>query len=300
MAFDPYLTTSSRIDAGRLDLARGIRAPRVSVVIPALNEAANLPWVLARLPVEVHEVVLVDGGSTDDTVEVARTGHASIKVIGQKEPGKGAALVTGLLAARGDIVVMIDADGSMDPAEIPALVGALLAGADVAKGSRYVVGGGSDDITRLRGVGNRLLTWAGRLLYRQRWSELCYGYAAFWTNALEGLGLDELLPHHAASLEEELAELSAPVRRPVRYGHGFEIEAVLFTRAARSGMRVTEVASWEHPRRYGASNLSTFRDGWRVLTALVRERGRPPTPVAVIPAQATPHAGTVEVDRVIA
>ena len=142
-------------------------------MIPALNEAENLPWVLKRLPVDVHEVVLVDGNSTDDTIAVARAGHASIRIVRQHARGKGAALAVGLLAARGDIVVMIDADGSMDPSEIPPAWWALLAGADVAKGWQYVVGGGSADLTFLRTFGNRALTYFGRLLYRQRWSELC-------------------------------------------------------------------------------------------------------------------------------
>ena len=270
-------------ERSRLDFARGVRMPSVSVVIPALNEAENLPWVLSRLPIDVHEVVLVDGNSTDDTVAVARAGHASIRIVRQHARGKGAALAAGLLAARGDIVVMIDADGSMDPAEIPALVGALVAGADVAKGSRYVVGGGSDDLTKLRGVGNRLLTYFGRMLYGQRWSELCYGFAAFWSDVIPRLELEAIAggPTRELTPEEELAELVAPtaVKAPLGYGHGFEIEAILFTRSVRAGLRVTEVASWEYERQYGASKLNTFRDGWRVLNALVKERRRKPRPV---------------------
>jgi glycosyltransferase involved in cell wall biosynthesis len=243
-----------------------------------LNEAKNLPWVLSRLPVDVDEVILVDGYSSDDTVAVARAGHARMRIVAQDVRGKGAAVIAGLLAATGDICVMLDADGSMDPIEIPALVGALLAGADVAKASRYVTGGGSDDLTRLRGFGNRLLTWTGRLLYRRNWSELCYGYAAFWTDAIPALQLDGLVPHCGAELspEEELQAIVDGERRAaeMRYGHGFEIEAILFTRATRAGLRVTEVASWEYSRQHGNSKLNTFRDGWRVLSALWRERVR--------------------------
>jgi glycosyltransferase involved in cell wall biosynthesis len=276
---------------GRLDFARGVTEPRVSVVIPALNEARNLPWVLGRLPVTVHEVVLVDGNSTDDTVAVARSQWADIRVVRQHARGKGAALATGLLAATGDIVVMIDADGSMDPAEIPALVGALLGGADVAKGSRYVVGGGSDDLTRLRGLGNRALTYAGRLLYGQRWSELCYGYAAFWSDVIPRLGLEEIAggPVREMTLEEELATLvdGPSALEPMKYGGGFEIEAILFTRSTRAGLRVTEVASWEYNRQFGNSKLNTFRDGWRVLTALFRERRR--APFTAVPGQRRPE-----------
>ena len=283
---------ATRVSRLRLDHARGIDQPRVSVVIPTLNEARNLPWVLERLPVTVHEVVLVDGNSTDDTVAVARAGHANVRVVAQHARGKGAAIAAGLLAARGDIIVMIDADGSMDPAEIPALVGALLAGADVAKGSRRVVGGGSDDLTRVRAAGNWLLTVVGRALYRQRWSELCYGYAAFWADAIPRLGLGEIAGTSVREMtvEEEFEQLLAQrvprEQQRSAYGHGFEIEAILFTRSARRGLRITEVASWEYNRKYGASKLSTFRDGWRVLTALFRERlGRTPSPAVQVPTQ---------------
>ena len=265
----------------RTALARGERAPSVSVVIPALNEAKNLPWVLSRLPETVTEVLLVDGDSIDDTVVVARTHRADIRILRQPAPGKGAALAHGLRSATGDVVVMLDADGSMDPWEIHAFVGALLAGADVAKGSRCITGGGSQDLSLLRSLGNQALNTAVRLLHGQRWSELCYGYAAFWSDALDHLGLDELASPGPAP---------RGAGRPARHGHGFEIEAVLFVRAARARLRVSEVASFEHPRRHGVSRLLTFRDGWRVLRAIVLERLRPATAArALLPAVAIPH-----------
>ena len=237
--------------------------PAVSVVIPTLNEAQNLPWVLERLPQWLHELIIVDGGSSDGTVETVTRLAPSARTLSQRRRGKGAALIQGLLAAEGDIAIMLDADGSMDPAEIPAMVGALLAGADVVKGSRAVPAGGSHDLSPLRQFGNRALTVTANLLYRQSWSELCYGYAAFWTDVLPSLMLEDLLEDGAASEDEPCR------RRP--YGHGFEIEALLFTRSVRASLRVAEVFSFEHPRRHGASNLATFRDGWRVLTAVLRE-----------------------------
>src|SRR6058998_2153306 len=87
----------------------------VSVVIPAMNEAENLPYVLPRIPAWVHEVILVDGNSTDGTVEVARQLWAGIRIVRQQGRGKGAALRSGFAAATGDIIVMLDADGSTDP-----------------------------------------------------------------------------------------------------------------------------------------------------------------------------------------
>src|SRR5438874_3464109 len=115
----------------------------VSVVIPALNEADCLPHVLPRLPAWVDEVLLVDGQSTDGTVDIARRLRPDVRIVAQQGRGKGAALRTGLMQATGDIIVTLDADGSTDPSEIPAFVGALLAGADFAKGSRFLQGAGS-------------------------------------------------------------------------------------------------------------------------------------------------------------
>lgn len=238
--------------------------PTIAVVLPARDEAPNLPWLFAHLPTMVDEVILVDGGSTDGTPDVARHLRPDLRVLEERAPGKGLAVATGLLAARSDVVVMLDADCSMDPGEIPAFVGALLAGADVVKGSRYLAGAGSGDLTLPRSVGNRSLAAVANVLYHQRWSELCYGYAAMWRDVVPRLITAAL---HAPDPH------GTPGHRPV-FGHGFEIEAVLFCRAARAGLRVVEVASIERPRKFGASNLRPVRDGTRVLRAILDEHHR--------------------------
>jgi glycosyltransferase involved in cell wall biosynthesis len=256
------------------------RHPRISVVVPARNEARNLPWVLGRIAPDVHEVLLVDGDSTDGTVDVARACMPSIRILPQVARGKGAALATGMVAATGDIVVMLDSDASMDPVEIPALVGALLAGADVVKGSRAAPAGGSGDLSGLRTLGNWVLTRVANYLHGVRWRELCYGYAAFWTDVLPVLGLPELVGRAQA---RQLASSGLP------YGHGFEIEALMFLRAARARLRIAEVFSYEHPRQFGESNLATWRDGARVLTAVLRERRYRPTAAPRRDVRAHPH-----------
>jgi len=225
---------------------RPVTSPRVSVVIPTLNEAANLPHVLTRLP-DVYEVVLVDGHSTDSTVEVARTLRPDVRVILQDGKGKGNALACGFAAARGDIIVMLDADGSTDPAEIPAYLAPLLQGADFAKGSRFTQGGHSHDITRLRALGNRLLSGTVNLLFGTRYTDLCYGYNAFWVDCL---------PHLNVTCD------------------GFEVETLINVRAAKAGLRVAEVPSVEHERLHGESKLNAWRDGRRVLRVILRERFR--------------------------
>jgi glycosyltransferase involved in cell wall biosynthesis len=235
--------------------------PRVSVVVPTLNEARNLPYVFSRLPADIHEVILVDGHSVDDTVAVARRLRPDIRVVQQTRWGKGNALACGFEAATGDVIAMVDADGSADPGEIPKFVDALLSGADFAKGTRFAAGGGSADITRLRKLGNRLLGAVVNRCYGTRYSDLCYGYNVFWQKYLPVLDLDVTSP--------------ASGRGDGRlWGDGFEIETLIHMRVAAEGLCVAEVPSFEHPRIYGVSNLDAFRDGLRVLTTILLERRR--------------------------
>lgn len=254
--------------------------PSVSVVIPALNEERNLPHVFARLPDGIDEVILVDGGSVDRTVEVARELMPALTVVQQTRTGKGNALACGFAACTGDIVVMIDADGSTDPAEIPLFVAALRDGADFAKGSRFRAGGGSDDITALRRLGNEGLNNLVNLLFGTQFTDLCYGYNAFWRRLVPGLSLpDPGLPPRPDGGK--------------RWGDGFEIETLMNIRVARRGHRVAEVPSIERERIHGDSNLNTFRDGMRVLRTIVREffRHRPTRSVAPAPAPAGSDRG---------
>lgn len=252
----------------------------VSAVIPARNEAANIPWVIRRLPSFVAEVIVVDGSTDDETAVAALSCGPHVRVIRQAPAGKGAALTAGLAAAGGEVAVILDADGSMDPAEVPSLIAALLGGADVAKGSRTIAGAGSADLSWLRRRGNAVLTATANRLYRRRWSDLCYGYAALWTDLLPALDLERTAVRApGAGLAGRALRR---VRRGVDYGHGFEIEAILLARCARLGLRIAEVPSYEHPRRSGHSQLVTFRDGARVLTALLAEsRYRAPAAPAV-------------------
>ncbi|MDQ6816396.1 MAG: glycosyltransferase family 2 protein [Actinomycetota bacterium] len=218
---------------------------RVSVVIPARNEAENLPYVFGRLPLGLYEVILVDGHSTDDTVAAAERLWPDIRILPQTGRGKGNALAAGFAACTGDIVVTLDADGSTDPAEIPRFVAALCNGADFVKGSRFAQGGGSSDITRVRKVGNRVLSAIVNNVYGTSYTDLCYGYNAFWTRCLPYLRVD---------------------------CNGFEVETLINVRIAKAGLIVHEVPSYEQDRIFGASSLNTVRDGIRVLSTIGVER----------------------------
>ncbi len=238
---------------------RNVHAPRVSVVVPARNEARNLELVLPELP-DVHEVILVDGHSTDDTIATAQRVMPSIKVVQQTRKGKGNALACGFAAVTGDIVVMFDADGSADPAEIKRYVDALVCGADFAKGSRFCDGGGSEDITVLRRLGNYGLNTTTNVLFRTRYSDLCYGYNAFWADIIPVLDLP------ATDVPAAAGEML--------WGDGFEIETLINCRVAAAGLTISEVPSVERLRVHGESNLNAVSDGLRVLRTILSEKRR--------------------------
>jgi glycosyltransferase involved in cell wall biosynthesis len=230
--------------------------PRVSVVIPTYNEARNLYQVLPYIPPIVSEVVLVDGHSTDDTVSVAQQLLPGIRIIRQTGKGKGNALQAGFAACTGDIIVMLDADGSTDPREISRFVEALQRGNDFAKGSRFAQGGGSDDITLLRSFGNYGLCKLVNALFLAQFSDLCYGYNAFWKRCLDYVQID---------------------------CDGFEVETLISLRVRKANLQIVEVPSFEHLRIHGQSNLRTFRDGWRVLKTIIKERRK------IMPPQTHPY-----------
>lgn len=221
--------------------------PTLSVVIPTLNEAGNLPYVLNTIPRWVDEVVIVDGCSLDDTARVAKVLRPDARIVHQTRPGKGAALRAGLEAARGDLLIIMDADGSMDGADIELLRDELLAGADYVKGSRFMEGGGSTDITRLRRFGDRGICWLIRLFFGPHYTDGTYGFKGLWASNL-----------HAVRPDTD----------------GFEVELLLDIRAHRAGFRVSEVPCFETNRIHGASNLNALSDGLRCLRVILRERLR--------------------------
>jgi glycosyltransferase involved in cell wall biosynthesis len=240
--------------------ARPHNRASVSVIVPALNESANLPYVLPRIPGWVKEIILVNGNYNDDTAEVVESVRPGVRIIPQVGKGKGAALKTGFDAATGDIIIMLDADGSTDPAEIPRFC-ALLGGADFVKGSRFMQGGGTADMEFHRKFGNWCFKVAVRLLYGGTFSDLCYGYMGFWRSVLPQLAVDT---------------------------DGFEVETLISIRALKAHLKIAEVPSYEYRRLYGKSNLRALPDGWRVLKTIVNERFR----------KSLPHIVSIEPDLI--
>jgi hypothetical protein len=265
MAISPYLSDAQiPVQRGGLSAAskpefvgetllRGRDRRTVTVIIPTLNEERNIAWVIERIPPSVDEVMIVDGHSVDRTVEVARAVRPDVVVVRQEGRGKGAALRSAFAAATGDYLVVLDADGSMDPAEIDYYVAALDEGYEFAKGSRYLRRGGSLDLTTIRSLGNRALVRAVNVLWRVSMTDLCYGFFALRRDRYAGLGVRST---------------------------GFEIECELVVSALRQRLLVAEVPSIELCRQHGTSNLSAWRDGRRVLlTLLSRRLSRRPRPI---------------------
>ena len=229
-----------------LKLPLGMERPTVSVVIPTLNEAHNLPLLLPFLPMDwIDEVILVDGRSTDNTIEVARRFLPSIKIVLETTKGKGAAMRAGYRATQTDIVILLDADGSNDPREIPRYVKALMDGANFVKGSRFATGGGTTDMPRIRKLGNLGFVIISNLLFSVKFTDLCYGMHGFWRYCLDELDFDSF--------------------------DGFEIDAALYLQAVRKKLHLVEVPSFEGVRFHGEGKLQTFPDGFRVLKTILSQ-----------------------------
>jgi hypothetical protein len=229
------------------DARRLFHGLTLSVVIPTLNEAANIERVLDELN-PFDDIVLVDGMSTDGTVELARGARPDIRVLQRPPRGKGDALRAGFAAATGDVIVIMDADGSMDPGEVQVFMATIALGFDLVKGSRMACGGGSHDLTMIRLLGNAALCRLANTLFHTHWTDLCYGYLAFRRDCLPRMALN---------------------------ASGFEIESQILGNSAIAGMRIAEVPSIEMPRFAGESHLNVRRDGTRILKAMLAARFAP-------------------------
>jgi glycosyltransferase involved in cell wall biosynthesis len=223
-----------------------LRDTRVNIIIPTLNEGKNVFDIMNRLKdVGCNNILIIDGHSKDCTVELAR--KLGAHVILQNGKGKGGALRQAFgESLDGEVIAIMDADGSMDPEELWLYVEAVKNGADVVKGSRFLPCGGSDDMTPMRRVGNRILTGVFNFLFLTKYTDLCYGYMAFRKEALDRL---------SSNLKSE----------------NFEIETEICVKSKMLGLRVLEIPSFERARLHGASKLSSFGDGFRILALILRE-----------------------------
>jgi glycosyltransferase involved in cell wall biosynthesis len=207
------------------------------VVLPCLDEAAALPAVLARIPAG-YRAIVADNGSTDGSAQIAA--HSGATVVHVPQRGFGAAAHAGLEAATADVVCFCDADGSMDPAQLPRVAGPVLAGAaDLVLGRRRPTGRGAWPLHA------RLANTALALVLRRR----------------TGRQLHDLGPMRAARREALLA-LGLTDRR-----FGYPLEMV--TAAADAGWRIVEVDVDQAPRAEGTRSKVTGT--WRGTLRTVRD-----------------------------
>lgn len=205
----------------------------IEVILPCLDEAAALPWVLGRMP-GGYRALVVDNGSSDGSADVAAAHGA--RVVREDRRGFGAACHAGLLAATGDVVCFMDADASLDPAELPALVGRL-DGADLVLGRRRPAGRGAWP----------LHARAGNAVVARRF------------------GLRDIGPMRAVR-REKLLELGLTDRRS-----GYPLEMVV--RAVRHGWRLAEIDVAYHPRTGRSKVTGTVRGTLQAVRDMRRVLG---------------------------
>lgn len=217
---------------------------RLTVLIPAKNEAATIEEVVRGAGLFAGDVLVMDGSSTDATAERARA--AGARVVTEGGRGKGRAIRESITHLRGEVTVFMDADGSHDPEDIPRLVAPILTGAaDHVSGSRLLGGsselhGGFDEWARL--AGSSFITACINKRYGVRLSDSQNGFRAIRTAVLREL---KLRSRHT-TIEQEL--IVATLRR---------------------GYVVGEVPTHEHPRKAGSSHISIWRDGYRYVLSLI-------------------------------
>jgi glycosyltransferase involved in cell wall biosynthesis len=194
----------------------------------------------------VDEILLIDGNSTDRTVEVAKQLRPDIKVLLQPDKGKGNALRYGIQQARGDIIVTLDADGETNPEDIPRFIEPLLDGYDFAKGSRFI-DGRPPNMPWYRWFGNRVLTATSNLLHGTKYTDICSGYNAYWRSAF--------------------------LRLKLTY-NGFEMEQETLVKIKKAGSKVIEVYHYDAGRLGNTSKVSVLKQGLVDLIVIIRERFR--------------------------
>lgn len=217
----------------------------VDIVMPCLNEAGALPWLLGRLP-EGYRAIVVDNGSTDDSARIAAAAGAT--VVFEARRGFGAAAHAGLLRATAPIVAFCDADASMDPQDLPLVVDPIAAGdADLVLGRRRPTTAGSWPLHAR--IANSTLSWRLR--------------------RITGVNIYDLGPMRAAR-REDLLSLDLQDRRS-----GYPLE--VFLKAAAQDWRIREVDTPYAPRVGRSKVTGTVRGTLTAITdmsRLLKDAGR--------------------------
>jgi len=216
--------------------------PKISVVIPALNEVESIGRVLSEIPKDkVDEILVADGRSTDGTVELVK--KLGYQVIFEEKKGFGAAIASGIKRAQGDIVIILNADGSQNPNDIPKLVDKLEEGYDMVMASRYLPGAGSDDDTLLHRLGNKVFTFLFNIKNKTQLSDVLYFFLAVRKNVFDKV------------------ETVSP-----KFEYCIELPA----KVSKAGLKIAQVPSFERKRFGGKAKVNAFPVGLKILLAIFK------------------------------
>lgn len=218
---------------------------KVSLLIPTRNEEGCIGRVLAEVPRDVvDEIVIVDGHSTDKTVEEVKANLLpQDKLVMQTGKGYGGAFIEAFDVATGDVLIFMDADGSHNPANIPAILAKVREGGEYVMASRYMRGGHSYDDTIIRWIGNRVFTWM--------------------TNMLHGTNVTDSLYLFTAITKEGLNKLTLT-------SPGFEFCTEIVVKAHRAGLKFAEVPATERARFAGKTKVNAFWHGLKILRMILK------------------------------
>ena len=215
----------------------------VSLIAPTINEIEGLSAVLPQIDRDwIDEIIIVDGGSTDGTVEYALENGCT--VYRQRVKGYGAALREAIAASKGDLIIEFQPDGNTEAATIPALIAKINEGYDVVIGSRYLPGAVSWDDDPITKIGNRAFTFLVNLFFRSHYTDTLIGTRIFRRDAFGKLGM-------------RCTGLSWAIELPIRF--------------AKKKMRIAEIPANEPKRIGGQRKMRPFKHGFEFLMTLLRE-----------------------------
>lgn len=217
---------------------------KASVIVITLNEVESIASVLQDIPqTEVQEIVVIDGHSTDGTPDLVR--GLGYQVITQDGKGYGNAFLTGIKHAKGDVLILMDGDGSQNPKDIPLLLEKIAEGYDVVLGSRYLPTSGSEDDTAIRHFGNKFFTWLTNFLHNMKISDSLFLFTAIRKEVFQKIELQS---------------------------QSFEFCVEVPIRAHKAGFKFSEVPSFERKRFYGKSRVNVFYHGLRIFWLIIKTK----------------------------
>ncbi|PJE51035.1 MAG: glycosyl transferase [Candidatus Yanofskybacteria bacterium CG10_big_fil_rev_8_21_14_0_10_36_16] len=219
---------------------------KTTLIIPALNEEGAIGKTLKEIPRNfIDEIIVIDGHSTDNTLNEAREALRNTdKVITQRRNGFGGALFDAVEIANGDVIMIMDADGSHNPNDIPKILEKFTNKNDVVMSSRYSKGARSDDDTLIRLLGNWIFTKLTNIIHKTNVSDSLYFFFAISRDNFKKLNLQN---------------------------HGFGICIEFLVKAKRAGLTFKEIPAIERPRLAGKSKVNALKDGFKILKVILKK-----------------------------